>query len=52
MISRYFVPDTLNYMIAGYLVISIMIFGYILSLILRWRKLAKEFIELKPKDLD
>ena len=45
MISRLFVPDTLNYMIAGYLVIGAMIFGYILSLILRWRKLAREFLQ-------
>jgi CcmD family protein len=50
MISSLFVPDTFNYMIAGYLVISIMIFGYILSLILRWRKLAKEYVQRSQKN--
>ena len=52
MISRLFVPDTLNYMIAGYLVISIMLFGYILSLILRWRKLAQEYLQRSDQDQD
>ncbi|MCJ7718063.1 MAG: hypothetical protein MUO54_16290 [Anaerolineales bacterium] len=42
MFSRLFVPDTVNYMIAGYLVVAVMIFGYILSLILRWRKAFQE----------
>jgi CcmD family protein len=45
MISRLFVPDTTNYMIAGYLVISVMVIGYVISLILRWRKLAKEHFQ-------
>jgi len=29
MLSRLFVPDTANYMIAGYLVVMVMIVGYI-----------------------
>ena len=42
MLSRLFVPDTVNYMIAGYLVVVVMIIGYILSLILRWRKATQK----------
>jgi len=38
MLSRLFVPDTVNYMIAGYLVVVVMIIGYISSLILRLKK--------------
>ena len=50
MLSRLFVPDTLNYMIAGYLVISVMLFGYILSLVLRWRKTYHEYVTFKEDD--
>jgi len=51
MLSRFFVPDTVNYMIAGYLVIAVMISGYIMSLILRWRKAHQEYVYLR-KDQD
>jgi len=49
MLSRLFVPDTLNYMIAGYSVLTLVISGYLLSLILRWRKAAKEVLTLKKE---
>ena len=51
MLSGFFVPDTVNYMIAGYLVIAVMIPGYITSLILRWRKAHQEYVYLQ-KDQD
>ena len=47
MLSRLFVPDTVNYMIAGYLVVVVMIIGYISSLILRWRKATKKVVVLR-----
>ncbi|MGB2964045.1 MAG: hypothetical protein WBB69_08665 [Anaerolineales bacterium] len=43
------VPDTLDYMIAGYIVVGVMVFGYILSLILRWRKAKLEYLSLEIK---
>ena len=43
MFSRLFVPDTVNYMIAGYVVVVVMTFAYIGSLILRWRRLKGEY---------
>jgi len=49
MFSRLFVPDTVNYMIAGYIVVTLMITGYILSLILRWKKNHREYISLQKK---
>jgi len=51
MLSRFFVPDTVNYMIAGYLVLAVMITGYIMSIILRWRKAHREYVHLR-KDQD
>ncbi len=51
MLSRFFVPDTVDYMIAGYLVVGVMISGYILSLIQRWRKAQQEYVYLR-KDQD
>jgi len=42
MLSRLFVPDTVNYMIAGYLVVVVMIIGYISSLILRLKKATQK----------
>jgi hypothetical protein len=50
MFIRLFVPDTINYMIAGYLVISVMLIGYILSLLLRWRKTVQEYVILKEDE--
>ena len=49
MLSRLFVPDTVNYMIAGYLVVVVMIIGYISNLILRWRKTAQK-VEVLRKE--
>ena len=39
--------QTLNYMIAGYVVIFGIITGYIASLVLRWRKLNREHENLQ-----
>ncbi len=49
MLTRFFVPDTVNYMIAGYLVVGVMISGYILSLIQRWRKTQQEYSSLQEE---
>jgi hypothetical protein len=35
-------PDTLNYMIAGYVVFTIIMATYLVSLYMRWRKLESE----------
>jgi len=43
MISRLFVPDTYDYMIAGYVVLSIVISVYIASIALRWKRAAEKF---------
>lgn len=43
MLSRLLVPDTVDYMIAGYVVITVGIGLYLTSLALRWRKAAREF---------
>ncbi len=51
MLSRFFVPDTVDYMIAGYLVFGVMISGYVMSIILRWRKAHREYVYLR-KDQD
>ena len=47
MLSGLFVPDTVDYMIAGYLVVGVMISGYIMSLFLRWRKARQEHVYLR-----
>ena len=51
MFSRLFTPDTVDYMIAGYVVISVGISLYITSLVLRWQKTVKAYNQYK-KDLD
>lgn len=38
MLSRFFVPDTVDYMIAGYVVLTVVISTYILSIYFRWKK--------------
>lgn len=43
MMIKLLVPDTLDYMVAGYIVVGVMVFGYVLSLILRWRKAKLEY---------
>ena len=43
MFSPLFVPDTVDYMIAGYVVITLGLAFYLTSLALRWRKTAAEY---------
>ena len=43
MLSRLFVPDTLDYMIAGYVVLTVVISAYVISIALRWKRAAAEF---------
>ena len=43
MFSRLLIPDTVNYMIAGYVVISVSLALYLSSLVIRWRKAAAEY---------
>ena len=50
MLSRLFIPDTVNYMIAGYLVLTVVISGYLLSMILRWRKTILEYQKYIKED--
>ena len=38
MLSRFFVPDTVDYLIAGYLVLTVVISSYILSIYFRLKK--------------
>ena len=47
MLSRLFVPDTVDYMIAGYVVLSVVISIYILSLYLRLKR-TRQAIENFP----
>jgi hypothetical protein len=43
-------PNTVNYMLAGYLVFSATFFGYLVSLYLRWQKLQEEQDSLQEVD--
>ena len=43
MFRELLVPDTVNYMIAGYVVITIGLATYLTSLVLRWRKAVAEY---------
>ena len=43
MISKLLVPDTVDYMIAGYVVITLGLGMYLASLVLRWRKAVAEY---------
>jgi hypothetical protein len=45
MLSRLFVPDTANYMIAGYLVLTVLISVYLISIFMRWRRMKREYQE-------
>lgn len=51
MFSRLFTPDTLDYMIAGYIVVALGIGMYITSLFLRWRKALEDY-KLYQNDLE
>lgn len=44
------VPDTLDYMIAGYAVIAVIITGYVGSLIWRRRKLKRDLLDLQNRE--
>ncbi|NCP86164.1 MAG: hypothetical protein CO094_10465 [Anaerolineae bacterium CG_4_9_14_3_um_filter_57_17] len=35
-------PNTLNYMLSGYTIFAVVFFGYIISLISRWKNLRAE----------
>ncbi|GAB4493741.1 MAG: hypothetical protein Fur0016_30110 [Anaerolineales bacterium] len=35
-------PDTVNYMIAGYVVFAVVMLVYIVSLVVRWNNLKRE----------
>lgn len=43
MLSQTAIPDTFNYMIAGYVVLILALGLYLLSLITRWRKSALQY---------
>ncbi len=49
MFSRLFVPDTFDYMIAGYVVLSVVLSLYIASISLRWKKEAAKFRSYKEE---
>jgi hypothetical protein len=40
-------PDTINYMIAGYTVFTVVMVAYIISLVVRWNTLKQEELTLK-----
>jgi len=40
-------PDTLNYMIGGYIFFTVVIIAYVASLIARWNNLKREELTLK-----
>lgn len=50
MISRLFVPDTFNYMIAGYLILTVILSSYILSIYFRWKRTKKAYISFKDEE--
>ena len=51
MLSKLFTPDTVDYMIAGYVVITVGLSVYLTSLVLRWKKAVKAYTQYK-NDLD
>jgi hypothetical protein len=40
-------PDTVNYMVGGYIVFSVVMVAYVISLIIRWNNLKREELTLK-----
>jgi hypothetical protein len=50
MFSELFVPDTVNYMIAGYVVLAVIISTYIMSMFWRWNRTKKEYLRLKDQE--
>ena len=51
MFSKLLTPDTVDYMIAGYVVITLGIGIYMGSLVLRWKKTVKAYNQYR-KDLE
>ena len=49
MLSRLFVPDTFDYMIAGYVVLTVVLGIYISSIALRWKKAVVEFSSIQEE---
>jgi hypothetical protein len=49
MLSRTLIPDTSPYLIAGYVVFSLVILSYLLSLYLRWRKARQDYLRLEKE---
>ena len=43
MFSGLFVPDTSDYMVAGYVVLTLVLSMYIASIAVRWKKAAAKF---------
>ncbi len=43
-------PDTLNYMIGGYVVFTVVMVAYLVSLVTRWNNLKREEQSLKEID--
>ena len=50
MLSRLFVPDTFDYMIAGYLILTVVLSSYILSIYFRWKKTKKVYLSYKEEE--
>lgn len=50
MLSRLFVPDTFDYMVAGYVVLSLVLSIYIASIALRWKKSKQQYNDFKSFD--
>ena len=50
MLSRLLVPDTLNYMIAGYLVLAVVLSLYLLNIFMRWRKVQAEYQDFTAEE--
>ena len=50
MLSRLFIPDTFDFMIAGYVVLSVVLSLYIASIALRWKKTKQQYKDLKSSD--
>jgi hypothetical protein len=49
MLSRLFVPDTVDYMIAGYVVLVVVLMIYLLSIYIRWRNTKKEYQDFQNR---
>jgi hypothetical protein len=49
MLSWTLIPDTSSYLIAGYLVFSLVILSYLMSLYLRWRNTRRDYLRLEKE---